>query len=460
MVDTISKIQQLLAESKFVEAQKEIESLLFVQQGQENPELIELYLDSLRSQSKPLPHHLIFLMLEKILPHHVDKAKFWVNELAREKTFEQQRLLLLEIQIAELRGLTDDLYKLITKYQIMRIEASTPTIPESVQILITKYFATDFQLHLQKLVMKLMLGDIASAEKLVIELILSCYEKSSLKGTKEKLQSLFRVLDESQKIFHLEIYKNLCTLLHDGIKEKKDYKKIIELVIYVENFKLQVLVLNLMKNQGLEEAAVEYSQVVRLNKDYSYVYLDKYFPLLKGYFFRKPQSEVPSTEETQAKIELAPVKSSEHILLEDEKLEISEEELLLTQLLKHQTFSPGELLDIAVSFLQSEFYLAASHASQMVYDQSEDEQDKLKACYLKVICLLKLGDYRQAVDISLQALSLSKTQNDVLSFLYSQAEAYLKMKDYKNARYTLKKIMAIDSSYRLAKERLEKLNAL
>lgn len=460
MVETISKIQQLLAESKFVEAQKEAEVLLEGLKGQENADLLELYFEALKAQSRPVPHDLIFLLLEKILPVQVDKAKSWVNELSKESCVDQQRLLLFEIQIAEIKGLTEELYHLITKYQIMRIEAGKPSVQDLILKLSQKYFATDFQIQLQRLAMSLLLADITTAERLVIDLILSCFERTSLKGSKDRLKSLYEVLNNSDRIYHLEIYKNFCFIIVNGVNSKKDYKKIIELVIYVENFKLQVLLLNTLKTLGLEDVLSDYALVVKQNKEYSYVYFDKYFPSLKPLFFRKQVAKERSEEQVS---ELSEMKSPKKMIVqwpEDEVPEVTEEEVLLAQVLKHQSFSSLELLDIAVSFLQSDFYLAARHASEMAYELAADESEKLKSCYLKVICLLKLGDYRSAVDISFQALSISKTQNDVLSFLYSQAEAYLKLKEYRNAKMILKKILSIDSGYRLAKERLEKLNAL
>jgi hypothetical protein len=71
-----------------------------------------------------------------------------------------------------------------------------------------------------------------------------------------------------------------------------------------------------------------------------------------------------------------------------------------------------------------------------------------------------LNDYRAAVDTSMEALHRAKSQEDILSFLYSQAEAYIRLNLKSDARRVLKNIVAIDEKYRLAKERLEKLNEI
>jgi tetratricopeptide (TPR) repeat protein len=140
--------------------------------------------------------------------------------------------------------------------------------------------------------------------------------------------------------------------------------------------------------------------------------------------------------------------------------EVSDEDSLLAHLIKHQEFTTTELLDVAVSFIQSEFYLAALKASDLALNSTEVVDLKLRACYMKVVCLLRRGEYRSALDTSLDALNFSVTENDILSFLYSQAEAHLRLKEYKSARSVLGKILSIDSNYRQAKERLERLNAV
>lgn len=70
---------------------------------------------------------------------------------------------------------------------------------------------------------------------------------------------------------------------------------------------------------------------------------------------------------------------------------------------------------------------------------------------------MQLKDFRGALDLSLQALERSHKQEDVLSIMYSQAEAYLRLGHKNYARQTLKRILSIDENYRLTKQRLEKL---
>lgn len=459
MVESISILRQLLAESKFVEVQKEAELILNQSNGSESAELLELYFESLKSQSRPIPTELLLSFIEKLIPHKADEAQKWLEDFSSTTQKYQQQVLLIKIHIADLKGKTEELYNLISQYQILRYENRTPGIPEYVQHLVHKYFPYDFHIQLQKLALDMMRMDLNTSEALIQQLILSCYEKSSPRGTKDKLNALYEILASSEKLYHLEMYKNFCQIMAQGISDKKDYKKVVELIIYVEDFRFQALILNFLVSEGLAEAAKDYSLSVRLNKDYSYVYFDKYFPHLKTFFFQKLKAK-PVVAAPEEPIDLKVGKSNPTPMIDELMAEVSEEEVLLAHLIKHQSYSTAELLDVAVSFVQSEFYYAALKASEMALASTQENYLKLKAYYLKVTCLLKTGDYRSALDFSLDALSISSTQNDVLSFMYSQAEAHLRLKEYSSAKTTLRKIVAIDSDYRLAKERLDRLNAI
>ena len=459
MVESISILRQLLAESKFVEAQKETEFILNQSNGSESAELYEIYFESLKSQSKPIPEEMLLSFIEKLIPQKTDDAQRWLENISKPTSKNFQQYLLIKIRIADLKGRTEELYNLISQYQVLRFESRTPSLPSFVQNLVTKYFPHDFHIQLQRLALDMMRMDLVASESLIKQLILSCYEKSSPRGTKEKLNALYEILSASEKVYHLEVYKNFCQIMSQGISDKKEYKKVVEFIIYVEDFRFQALILNFLVNERLPEVAQDYSLSVKNNSDYSYVYFDKYFPHLKTFFFQKAKSKEVKVA-PQESIDLKVGKSYPTPIIDEMMAEVSEEEVLLSHMIKHQSYSTDELLDVAVSFVQSEFYYAALKASEMALDKTTDNNLKLKAYYLKVTSLLKTGDYRSALDSSLIALSLSTTENDVLSFMYSQAEAHLRLKEYPSAKKVLKKIISIDSEYRLAKERLDRLNAI
>lgn len=137
-----------------------------------------------------------------------------------------------------------------------------------------------------------------------------------------------------------------------------------------------------------------------------------------------------------------------------------EDEQRYFNLIKYQTYTTDQLCDLAVSFLQSEMPRVALKASQQAIAQSETDKDYLKGSYLKLTCLLLLKDFRAALDTCLEAISKATTKDDVLSFLYGQAEIYIRLNQVRDARKILSKILSIDSKYRLAKERLDKLNEI
>jgi hypothetical protein len=460
MVERISKIQQLLAESKFVEAQKEAEIILGESRSSESIELLELYFLSLKSQSRPLPSELVFSLIDKLLPSRPDEAQEWLRSINQDQTLSKQRTVLTQIRISEIKGKTEELYQCISQYQILRYEANIPNTPHLVNELSEKYFPNDFHLQLQNLALDLKRMDLDKSEKLTRELILSCFEKSSPKGTVDKLNSIYQVLARIENSGLLELYRNFCFLMVNKVQDKKDYKKLVEFVIAFEDFKMQILVLSLFVKQGMNEIAKEYSREIRKNKQYSYIYLDKYFPDLKLFFVQRQivENKVAGSLLTEADLVLD--RKTTDYFEEVSLADVSDEDALLAHLLKHQDFSTSELLDVAVSFIQSEFYLAALTASELAFHSTDVGELKLRASYMKVVCLLKKGDYRSALDTSLEALNFSVTQNDILSFLYSQAESHLRLKEYNPAKAVLRKILSIDSNYRQAKERLERLNAI
>jgi tetratricopeptide (TPR) repeat protein len=92
-----------------------------------------------------------------------------------------------------------------------------------------------------------------------------------------------------------------------------------------------------------------------------------------------------------------------------------------------------------------------------VHDRVGDERMKLKAAYLALTALLQSGDYRKALDLALESMKLVSTTDDLLSFLYCEAEAWLRLNKKNEARQVLNKILSIDSDYRMTRERLEQL---
>ncbi|WPU65546.1 hypothetical protein [Peredibacter starrii] len=460
-MDFIIQFRQMMAEQNFFEVQKLIEVQLSLPHTSTRRELLHLYEEALIGQQKTLPLHFLLELCE--LETHAGNFERVHELLENIPTDVSQKYFLtiqkLKIQAAEHKGQMNELYQLVTTFLLRQFERQIPNVPLWLESIIEKYFKFDFALRLQKLSLALLLNDVKAGEELVRSLILSCVEKSSPKGTAQKLQSIAEILKTGQQKAQLEIYQSFCLISSQGITEKGELKKLVEMVIYFDDFKFQALVMNLLHQLDMLDEVQSYSKVVRSNSDYDFVYFDKYFSHLKPYFVAPRKAE----EKHEAKLETPDLKldgkyNSEIFSALPENEE--SEEHNYAHLFKHQDFGLDQLCDLAVSFLQSEMPKVSLMAVNEAMKKVQSDKDFLKAAYLKLTCLLQLKDYRAALDVCLMALEKATSRDDILSFMYGQAELYIRLNERKQAKIILSKIISIDSKYRLAKERLEKLNEI
>lgn len=460
-MDFIIQFRHMMAEQKFFEVQKLIEVQLSLPQTSSRYDLLLLYQEALSGQQKTIPTSLLIELCE----HDAAASRFdRVQELLTDLRPEvSQKYFLtiqkLKIQTAEHRGQMNELYHLSTNFLFHQFEKQIPAIPQWLETIIDKYFKFDFTIRLQKLSLALLLNDVKNSEELVRSLILSCVEKSSPKGTGHKLESISEVLKSGQNKAHLEIFQNFAMISSRGISEKSDNKKLVEMIIYFDDFKFQALLLNLLHELGFNQEAKDFAEVVRANPEYDFVYFDKYFSHLKRYFVAakkiEKKKEVPFVSP-----DLSLEQKYRSAIFGDEPEVEESEEQNYAHLFKHQEYSLDQFCDLAVSFLQSEMPKVALMAANAALKIAVDAQGYLKASYLKLTCLLQVQDYRAALDVCLSALSKASSRDDILSFMYGQAELYMRLGERKQAKIILTKIIAIDSKYRLAKERLDKLNEI
>jgi hypothetical protein len=460
-LESIIQFRQMMAEQKFSEVQKLIEVQLSLK-SDARYELISIYYESLTAQQKKISsEHALELAEYESARHNYDAVKTLLNELSalsHQKYF--IRVLKLKITMAEIQGQMDELYQCFSDFLLRQYEKQVPVIPDWIAASIEKYYRHDFNLQLKKLALIMLLNDVQNAEAITKELISQCVEKSSPRGTRLKLISIGEVLKASTNKACLEIYQNFCFLAANGIADKSDYKRIVEMVIFFDDFKFQALVLNLLHNMKLTNEAQNFAVVVRRNSEYDFVYFDKFFPHLKPLFFTPVKKKIQEKE----KIPTPDLKLNSNyrsdVMPSQVDVEDSDDEQKFFHLIKYQTYSTDQLCDLAVSFLQSEMPKVALRASELAIEQSQTDPEFLKGSYLKLMSQLQLKDFRAALDTSFQALTRSKTRDDVLSFLYSQAEIYIRLNERKSAKSILSKILMIDSKYRLAKERYDKLNEI
>lgn len=450
----------MMADQKFYEVQRLIEVQLTLQSA-DRFELLKIY-----SQSLNVQHKSISVQLGLELAEYESKAKNHeiVLKLLHELPFKDQqknfnKIKQLVVKAAEDQGQVDEIYLQLSDFLIKNFEKRNPYIPTWISHPIEKYFKLDFNLKLKELALALLVNDLVQAESLVQNLIYSCMEKSSHKGTSSKLLAIGEVMQSGSQKGTLEIYQNFCYISYHGITGPSDYKRLVEMVIYFEDYRLQVLVLDLLHRLGLEDEARLFAPAIKKNPKYNFVYLDKYFSHLKSYFIQQDAALV-AEQQTEPFIhaEIADINNyDEEVMSPPLDIENFDDELSYFQILKYQNYTTDQLCDLAVSFLQSEMPRVALKASDLAIKQSADDYSFLKGSYLKLTALLQVKDYRAALDTCLVALAKASTQNDMLSFMYGQAEVLIRLNDLAAAKKVLLRILSIDSQYRMAKERLEKL---
>lgn len=450
-----------MAEAKFYEAQNLAEVQLSLHNPLIRKELLPLYLEILEHQNKKVSPALLIEVADNEIDKNVELAQGLISKIAPTDVGHYYRLIqILKIKIAEKKGSLAELYNLISDFGLNLYEARVPTQVELIQKISDKYFKHDFHIKLQELASSLLLGNLSEIEKSLKSLILSCYEKATPRGRRDKFTAIREVLISQKEKNYLEIYSNFLTLSLNGITAGHDFKRLVEMVIYFDDFKFQVLVLNLLIELEINEVIEDYALEIKANPEYDFVYLDKYFNYLKRYFFQAPivQEKIssPLLSEQDLQLEVETKVYEEKIL--EELDEYTEEETLLVNSIKYHNYPTKTLIELSISFLQSRYYHAATETAGLAMEKALNDEEFLKACYLKLTGLFQLRDYRAVLDLSFVALKKSKSQDDILSFQYLQAETYLKLDNKNQAKRILKKISEVDSKYRLTSERLKRLD--
>ncbi len=460
MVESLVKLQQLMAESRFVEAEKLAEVYLIDKKYDGVHELQLHYFEILIAQEKKIPDQLLIKFLNSKMDQDLDLVQKWIPYVdSNNKKFERS-LLNLKILISEKQGLNQELFKLLQKFLVLQFENKQTDTPDHIENLITKYFPDDFNFKILELSNDFHAYNLEGIENKIKDLILSCFESSTQRGRIEKINKLNNVLINAGKVYHLEIYKIFCYLISEGIKSKKDIKKLIEVIIYFNEVKFQVIILWVLDQNKLNSVAQNYSGAISENNKFKFVYISKYHPNLIKYFSKRENERELLNKNERIDVDLNLQDKKQETIDLDVIGEISNEEKMIPYLVKLQNYESPQLLDLSVSLYQSEFYYASCEVAKIAFELENSNVQKLKATYLKTCSLLRLGDYRAVVDESLKALQICETQNDILSFLYSLSEAYLKLGDKAQAKKMLIEIVSIDEKYRLAKLKLDNLNAL
>jgi hypothetical protein len=460
-VDLILSIRQMMADSRFFEAQKLAEASLPYLDNKSRLEIIPDYLEILLAQNKELPLNYLLEIIENSLEKNFFLAIKWQEQLPNivpRQYFLQTEII--RIKFLEKKGKLDSLCLKIRDLKIALIEMNLPIKIDFLEQLIEKYFKDEFEFKILKLVHLFQIHDLSNAENFILKLLKEIKQKATQKNLRGRIQQIGELIKGLAEKKQLDLYQSFCTLYVEGISEKSDFKKIAELVIYAEDFEFQVLVLDLLIHLNLDDLAVEFSVVIRGHKKYKFIYISKYFPHLKPFFVFKKEKEIESENFTFEieKIEVSSTPEIKSEVKEEKFFELNPDEELMTKSLKYQDLTSNQLIELSSSLIQSEYFRAACMAANLALKMTNDEKEYLKACYLKITSLFFLGDFRSVLDLGIEAINKSKTEDDILSFLYIVGESYFEMGLNEEALITFGKIISINPNYRKVQLKIKALN--
>jgi hypothetical protein len=457
------EIRQMMAEGKFSIAQFRIEASLKTALGEERRELLRLLLELFKLEAKNLP---LPLLLEASTTAFAESKEVF-RELATlmEANHPLKKLLdfkLLLIKDFEERGKLQEMLLAISDFQISCVENRIPFIEPRIVELSKKYFRYEFPLTLQRITLALMQKNTKLVTQEILELLLQINEARS-RNASQKIQALLDILVNFELQGSEILYRNYCHLRLKGVSDKRDYKLLLELLIGIEDFRMLVLIFDLAQESLPRDSLLSFASLLRSLRDFDYIYLEKNFPELKSYFITASgdaSSTAPSKEVliSEKDLELEGDDLLHNSTRSDLTPPMEEEELNLLKQVQYGDFNFNALCDLTVSFLQSDYLRAARAAILKAGELANTEEERMRALYLRVTTLMKLQDYRAALDTCLRAMDHVYSEADLLSLMYVQAECHDKLHAKSEAKKILERIIEIDEEYRLAKERLDKLN--
>jgi len=454
-----------MAEEKFYDAEKLSEISLMNNLIQDREVLLSLYLDAVKQQNKVPALKFTLEYVEMNLENSFERA-FESFKLVEEINDDQHltRKIKIQLKIAETSGELDTIYKEIKRFKLKLLELNKPIKFEFIEILISKYFKKDLDLKILELAYTLSTGNLKLVEKNIQELIQEIFQDHKCKNKKDKLLMLGKILESQDGKKHLELYQNYCFLFCFGIREKKDYKKIIELLILKQQFEYQVLVLYLIDHLNLFDIATIFAKTIKIKEDFNFIYVSKNYPNLKKYFGVQKKTSIDDSRPHEMKWDrceeefLGIVKDLDNQGLSSFQMEINTEEFKIINSLKFQELNEEQLINLASSFMQSEYFKAVQFALDLALKFDLSHEKYLKVLYLKSLASFKLGEFRSVLDLGIEALSKENNENDILNFLYLIGESYYFLDKRTEALVTFKKILNINENFRNVIQRIRELD--
>ncbi len=454
MVEQIEKIRLMMAEQRYIEAQQLVEQTMLMHKSDQ---LLGLYIEIhlLQDSQLPYPETVSFIkIIQEQDPHHGLDLLFKLNAQTVE-------VKILELNLYARLGALDELYKSISNFYLYLYERKIPRVFINVQELRKKYFSSDFKLELQEIALEADRGWTTDLESRINRIIQDCFQSYNVKNRTDKIQQLYQIIEAFPFNNGSRITASLLKLYLEGIKEAKDYKKLIELVLYFEDISMKAIVLNLLDKLGLESASASYADSFKLNTDYNFVLFEKYYPHLKKYFVTAKKEVIkeflPTTEIDLTLSGVNEDYDGDNLIHEVDE---SNSDSDILDNLKHLEYDLTGWLNLSVSFIQSDFPKSALFCAQCVRDLATTDEEFLKGSYLATHALMKSHDYRLALDYCYEAIERSVLETDMLSFSYLEAELLIQLGEKRAAKIVISEIQKIDADYRLSSKMQKRLDEI
>lgn len=455
-----------MAEGRFIQAERTLLDFSLQNEEELTIDFFHELFEVRRNLGKDFPFHELDQYFNKLAQKNQfeeinDLLNWWTN---KHPSFESALLYKWRLQLLEQRGMLANLKETLKAFGMFILKHRYWPLMESFKKYHEKYFKED-----QDFIFVLILHQTQTFQFDQIEKQLTLFVENQLirskktPKTKDDIELLITILDQIQVKGKLDIWKSFLMLQNQSNFDEGLIKKIIEMVIYFDHFGIQLLILRSLHHFGQYEIAQSLADALKASSNYDFVMIEKYFPHdLKSYFIKKRQIESApflselSPEDLKLDINYKKNKSRE----EEEAHLLTEEESLIISGIKHQELSFDQSLDLMISMLQMNLPLAARAIAFKINKESVEAELKLKLNYLLLRVYYELKDYRAGIDIALDSLSIAKSGEDILAFMYAEADFHFHLGELNQAKLIYENIISLVGNYRMAFERLKEINEI
>lgn len=245
---------------------------------------------------------------------------------------------------------------------------------------------------------------------------------------------------------------------------KDEWKKLIELLVYDQNYIHLKLILDISLVED-EEVFKEAYQQIKKKKNYSFVKLTRYSKKLKTKilsltpksFLNDPEKEEVIVNESKYFSGIDSNKKTEvfESIIDEEDIDILYVE---KNTIKNLEFNPPvneSIPDLIVTYKQMNLVRVVDYLIQLGLSRVTDTIVKRKIQYLNIYQSIEKKAYQLALASINDMLAESDlSMDEYLELKYTQGSLYFQLSEKKEALVCFEEVRKIDSNYRRLKERL------